>query len=97
MILIGMLYKEGNLAMTTMYFKMYNCSILEDAVDIDEAAKLVWRFFRPSHPACVREYTKAEMHDTETHRTWSVNRNGRTLRDYRIESIEQFKERYEKA
>ena len=96
MILVGILYEEGNIAMTTMAYKqtVHRYFRLEEADNIHEAAKLVWECFHPRHPLSVREYIKSEMHDTETDKTWSVDKNGHTLKDYRKEHSLHFRRRY---
>lgn len=94
MILIGMLSKEGNLAMMTMAFKMYDYSRLEEAENVHEAARIVWQHYHPRHFLHAVEYVKAEMHDTETCKTWSVDEYGHTLKDYRKEKSCDFRVRY---
>ena len=96
MILAGLQYKEGNLVMETRAYRLYDYCRLEEAEDIHEAAHTVWRYFHPRHILTVREYVKAEMHDTETRKTWTVDRNGHSQRDYHSESECDFRSRYAK-
>lgn len=80
--------------METRAFKMHGYCRLEKEEDVHKAAHTVWMYFHPWHPCCVREYVKAEMHDTETRKTWTVDRNGHTKKDYRSEKTDDFMSRY---
>lgn len=95
MILVGILYETGNLAMPTHAFKTWNDTFLSEEKDIHEAASTVYWFFR-NNGCCFRDCIKAEMHDTDTHRTWSVDLQGHTLKDYHSEKECDFRDRYRK-
>lgn len=45
MILVGILYETGNLAMPTHAFKTWNDTFLSEEKDIHEAASTVYWFF----------------------------------------------------
>lgn len=96
MILVGILYEGGNLAMPTPAFKTYNDTLLSEEKDIHEAASTVWWFFHNQPWNVYKKCIRAEMHDTDTHRTWSVDLQGHTLRDYHNEKECDFRDRYRK-
>ena len=95
-ILVGMLYETCNLACPTMDFKIWKTVRIAEATDVHEAARETWRFFHPRHFLTVHDYVRAEMHDTETRKTWTVNDKGHSQRDYRTEETDDFKRRYTK-
>lgn len=96
MILVGILYEGGNLAMPTPAFKTYNDTLLSEEKDIHEAASTVWWFFHKQPWNVYKKCIKAEMHDTDSHRTWSVDLQGHTLKDYHSERECDFRDRYRK-
>ena len=64
-----------------------------EAKDIHEAASKTKRS-NWSTGWQLQEVADGEFHDTDTHKTWSVDRDGHTKRDYRIESDKSFKDRW---
>lgn len=67
-----------------------------EANDYHEAATEVLRTGW-SNPFQNQQVKDGEFHDTETKRTWSVDAGGHTKKDYRTETTDAFKERWEDA
>lgn len=72
-------------------FCCFECS------DIHEAATEVLKINRGMTYASYWTYSvvDGEFHDTETNKSWHVDAGGHTQRDYRRESSDTFKKRWE--
>jgi hypothetical protein len=88
MILVGIKIEQGNCeGYNTENQFIYECA------DIHEASisvlKSTW-----SNSFRIQTFLAGEFHDTETSKTWTVDERGHTQRDYRNETINEFKERW---
>ena len=89
MILIGMRYERLDCT-----GRRTEGTYLEEAADIHAAAATVLKSSWGT-PWQMKDVVGGEFHDTATHKTWSVDRHGHTKHDYRDETEQAFRKRWE--
>lgn len=90
MIIVGL--KIDKICCTGVSGYSYYCF---DCTDYHEAAVEVLKSQHGS-PWWSYRFKDGELHDTESKRTWHIDSGGHTKRDYRSESDEDFRKRWNK-
>lgn len=90
MILVGLMYKNYNIAGHGSVH--LSC---EEAKDIHEAARMIWRSGHVHSAFWGREVICGEFYDTETRNAWAVDANGHTKKNYHRENEDAFRSKWE--